>query len=60
MGSTIPTLKPGTPLDEFKDLHKSYSLTKAAIEASIASHVSETSPLLKSFAEDFLEGFECL
>ncbi|KAA1063897.1 hypothetical protein PGT21_000830 [Puccinia graminis f. sp. tritici] len=39
-----------------KDLHKSYSLTKAAIEASIASHVSETSPLLKSFAETFLKG----
>ncbi|KAA1069977.1 Golgi to ER traffic- protein [Puccinia graminis f. sp. tritici] len=56
MGSTIPTLKPETPLDEFKDLHKSYSLTKAAIEASIASHVSETSPLLKSFAETFLKG----
>jgi hypothetical protein len=32
------------------------SVTKAAIEASIASHVSETSPLLKSFAETFLKG----
>jgi hypothetical protein len=31
-------------------------LTKAAIEASIASHISETSPLLKSFAETFLKG----